>query len=303
MTTLAAHEWELWSTTARLVVTEPDALAEARVLTDALLADVELAASRFRDDSEIRNLRPGLNIVSALLADLVREALSAAWVTDGAVDPTVGGALARLGYDRDIRLVERNGRNVAVIRPVPGWRAVGLEGSVLTLPPEVDLDLGSTAKASAADRCAAEIASRLGVGVLVSLGGDIATAGPGPGADGGWQIRVADHDDDPDDQISLPPGSAIATSSTVRRTWSRAGERVHHVVDPRTGGPADPVWRSVTVAARDCLTANTASTAAVVKGHAALDWLRGQGLSARLVDRHHRVHLVGGWPRETGDAA
>lgn len=302
MTTFAAHDWDLWSTSARLVVTEAAALTQARALTDALLAEVELATSRFRDDSEVRNLKPGLNIVSPLLADLVREGLVAAWTTDGAVDPTVGGALADLGYDRDIRLVRRDGRNVAVIRPVPGWRTVHLEGNVLTLPPQVDLDLGSTAKASAADRCAVAVAGHLGVGVLVSLGGDIATAGPGPAE--GWQIRVADNDDDPGAQISLPSGSAIATSSTVRRSWTRDGERVHHLVDPRTGRAADDIWRSVTVAAPDCLSANTATTAAVVKGSAALDWLRGQGLPARLVDQHHRVHLVGGWPEEEeGDAA
>jgi thiamine biosynthesis lipoprotein len=73
---------------------------------------------------------------------------------------------------------------------------------------------------------------------------------------------------------------------------------MHHIVDPASGAPADPVWRSVTVAAPTCLEANTLATAAVVKGHAGLDWLRGQGLPARLVDADRRVVLLAAWPEE-----
>ena len=56
---MRAHDWELWSTTARLVVTDDSALEPALDMTRRILADVELASSRFRDDSEIRNLVPG----------------------------------------------------------------------------------------------------------------------------------------------------------------------------------------------------------------------------------------------------
>ena len=76
----------------------------------------------------------------------------------------------------------------------------------------------------------------LGVRVLVSLGGDIATAGAAPG--GGWQIHVQDRDDDPWTQVALPAGRAVATSSTVSRQWRRGGRTLHHIVDPRTGQSA-----------------------------------------------------------------
>ena len=65
---------------------------------------------------------------------------------------------------------------------MPGWREVRLDGQSLTMPAGVQLDLGATAKAWAADRSAARIAQQLGGGVLVSLGGDIAVAGPPPAA-------------------------------------------------------------------------------------------------------------------------
>ncbi|MEP6814823.1 MAG: FAD:protein FMN transferase, partial [Marmoricola sp.] len=98
-TTLPSHEWDLWSTTARLVVTDPARLDEARDIAQHLLARIEAAASRFRSDSELLTLRrdtDGGCALSPELADLVREALRAAELSDGAVDPTVGSALADL---------------------------------------------------------------------------------------------------------------------------------------------------------------------------------------------------------------
>jgi thiamine biosynthesis lipoprotein len=171
-----------------------------------------------------------------------------------------------------------------------------LQGTTVTLPVGVVLDLGATAKAFAADRCARLVAEQTGAGILVSLGGDIATAGPGPSA--GWQIRVSDGEDQPETAIGLPSGSAVATSSTIRRTWTHQGRGAHHILDPRTGLPAEPVWRTVTVAAPTCVTANTLSTAAVVRGKAATRWLDAAGVSARFVSASGRVLTVGGWPAE-----
>ena len=188
-----ARDWELWSTACRLVVTDASALEQATALVDEELARIEDACSRFRDDSELMTLvrdEDGSARLSPVLADLVRVALDAARETDGAVDPTIGSALVGLGYDRDIRQVRRTGAPVTVVRRPAGWRALPLEGRRLTMPAGTQLDLGATAKAVASDRCAQLVHERLGTGVLVSLGGDIATAGTTP--DGGWQVTVQD---------------------------------------------------------------------------------------------------------------
>lgn len=308
----AAHEWSLWSTTARLVVTDPAALPVALREAEELLHDVELGVSRFRADSELRRLarRPAVRgvqraAVSAMTATLVQAALDVAEATDGAVDPTVGRALHDLGYDRDITLVLDPGadarRPVARIRPVPGWRRVRLSGDLLEVPEGVELDLGASAKAVAADLGAARIAERLGVGVLLSLGGDVATAGPAP--EGGWQVGVQDGDDQPGTQIALPDGGGVATSSTLRRAWLRGGRRVHHIVDPATGGPAPSTWRTVSVAAARCQDANALSTAVVVRGEAGVALVERWGLPARLVDAAGRVTTYGGWPADQEVAA
>jgi thiamine biosynthesis lipoprotein len=298
-------QWSLWTTTARVVVTEPAAVDQARRITEDVCAEVDAAASRFRPDAEIHRVfraagRP--MTVSPMLAELVATALEAARRTDGAVDPTVASAMRALGYDRDLALVNADALPVCgssvrvVVRPVPGWQRVELDGRRLRVPPGVSLDLGATAKAWAADRSAALVADRLGIGVLVSLGGDIATAGVAPQPD--WSILVSDGPDQPEAHVTLPAGAALATSSTISRTWRRGGQSMHHVLDPRTSLPAPTVWRTVSVAARSCVEANTLTTASIVRGNAAVGWLRDQGATARLVSSSGDVVRVGDWPEE-----
>jgi thiamine biosynthesis lipoprotein len=291
-------QWPVWSTTARIVVTDPSALADARFLVECELAAVDRACSRFRPDSELALVQQGSPVeVSDLLADLVAAALEAARRTEGDVDPTLGGALAHLGYDRDLPLVPADGAAMPIqVRPAPGWRRVRLDGRRLTVPAGVRLDLGATAKALTADRCARLVAGALGTGALVELGGDLATAGAGPA--GGWRILVQDQPGDPACTVAVPSGAAMATSSTNSRTWRRGDRLLHHVLDPRTCQPAPRVWRSVTVVADRCVDANTWTTAALVRGEAAKQWLAGLGVPARLVDREGRVHALGGWPEE-----
>ena len=306
---IASADWSLWSVATRLVVTGPGHLAAARRIVDERLDAVELAVSRFRDDSELSavNRAPGEHTVSPVFADLLRCALEAARRSDGAVDPTLGAVLASVGYDRDIDAVKagsalpgppvgHGGFGALTIRRSATWRDLRLVGDELYLPQGLALDLGATAKARAADLCAADVADLLGIGVLVSLGGDIATAGPAP--DGGWQIEVNDGDGEPTTQIGLPAGSAIATSSTLHRAWQRGEFRIHHIIDPLTLAPAEPVWRTVSVAAPDCVTANTLTTAAMVWGEQAPARLRDHGVPARLVDAGGRVTRLGGWPAD-----
>jgi thiamine biosynthesis lipoprotein len=315
--TTAAAEWQVWSTTARVVVTDTGALGEARRMVRDQLAAVDASASRFRDDSELSRLALADGAprrVSPLLADLVAVALRAAEMSDGVVDPTLGGPLAALGYDRDIALIRHDERagapgptavadapragaalDTAVWR-APVWRRIVLDREWLTVPAGVHLDLGATAKAHSADRCAALVAARLCTGVLVSLGGDIATAGSVP--PGGWRVRVQDQPGEPSSRVILAAGGALATSSTIGRRWLREGRVLHHVLDPRTCRPAEQVWRTVTVAAPTCLMANTASTAALVKGAAAPGWLQALGLPARLVRADGSVLNVAGWPAD-----
>jgi FAD:protein FMN transferase len=300
---LARRSFPALGTTA-VVVTGEHLLDVATDVVAREIAAVDVACSRFRDDSDLSAVNRGAGrpvTVCDTLLDAVELALGAAAATDGLVDPTIGRVLRLLGYDRDFDLVDRDGPPLrAMVTSVPGWRAVRLDraAGTVTVPAGVELDLGATAKAWCADRAAAAAAERCGAGVLVSLGGDLAVAGPSPD---GWLVRLADEHDAPTDG----PGPAVvidagglATSSVVRRRWERGGEELHHLIDPRSGRSATVVWRTVTVAAASCAGANTASTAAMLLGDSAPSWLAAHRLPARLVGRSGDVVTVGDWPAD-----
>lgn len=298
--TPATAQWPVWSTTARIVVTDPQRLEPAREIAARRLALVDAACSRFRADSELMTLPAGRPVlVSEQLAELVRAALDVAQLTDGLVSPTVGSVLAGLGYDRDWAEMGADRPGPVRVRQVPSWRQVSLDGRQMIVPMGVQLDLGATGKAFTVDLIASQIAQELSIGVLVALGGDIATAGPQP--EGGWNVLVQDRPGDPSITVRLAPQSAIATSSTQSRRWMSGGHQMHHIVDPRSCTPAEVIWRSATVAAPTCVQANALSTAALILGLDAPAWLQQQGFAARLVSASGDVVSIAGFPEPTAE--
>jgi thiamine biosynthesis lipoprotein len=313
---VAVAERDALGTSARVAAWPPFYLARVLAIVDAELARLDAQASRFREDSEISAVHRSAgesHVVSEGLAEAIAVALAAARWTGGLVDPTVGGALEALGYDRDFASVPRSGDAPPWPARVPGWESVRLDGRRLCLPAGSRLDLGATAKGLGSDRAAAAAASAvLGGGVLVSLGGDIAVAGEEP--HGGWPVFVADEQEpagsapapahraaeQPVGQVVRLAAGALATSSIMSRQWRRGGQPLHHIVDPRTGRPARGPWRTVSVAAANCAEANAASTAAIIAGDQAPAWLAEFGLPARLVTRSGSVRLVAGWPSAEG---
>ena len=299
--------WEALGTSVVLRVGDPEALARVRATVESELAAIDLACSRFRPDSEVSrlNARAGRSTqVDPVLMEALEVAVRAAECSDGDVDPTLGRSLELAGYDRDWSLLtpatgQPEAPPAVTVRLRAGWREIVLDRASrsVTVPAGVKLDLGASAKAWAADRAAAAAASVAGCGVLVSLGGDIATSGSAP--DGGWQIRVTDdhrsHPSAPGQTVSIRCGG-LATSSTAIRRWSHNGHTMHHIIDPRTGAPVRETWRTVSVAAATCTDANIAATAALVRGAPAVGWLAGLGLPARLLDKEGNVTAVGDWP-------
>ncbi len=293
-------------TTVRLLTTDPRALAPATDLLRRHLEALDLAASRFRLDSEVCRLAaaaadgPARLPASPVLAGAVRAALHAARITGGLVDPTVGTAVVVSGYDADIDVVRArtgpSGTAAGAGAPVPGWRSVTIDADgLLSVPRGCLLDLGAGAKAHAADAAASRMAAHLPGGFLVNLGGDIALSGDSPRD--GWSISVDGSSTPGREVVALVSGQAIATSSTRLRTWPGAdGALRHHIVDPRTGRTAPAHWAEVTCVAATALEANAASTAAVVLGAEAPHWLAAHGIPARLEHLDGRAVHTPGWP-------
>lgn len=280
---IVQETFDLWSGTAE-VTTQADVLEEAVRITRAVIEDVDLACSTFRDDSEISrvNRRRGRWVqVSPLFLEILQASLEMARLTEGALDPTVG------------HVVEGN---VHLHRA--DWQSVRCGTDAVWLPDHLRLDLDATAKAWCADAAARQAAAATGAGVLVGLCGDIAVAGPPP--EGGWDVVCADdhrpsapdHAQAPGGEVAIREGGLATSSTTVRRRNDRS-----HILDPCSMRPVEGPWRTVSVAAGSCLHANAASTAALVRGRDATGWLERMHLAARLVSNDGSVRTIGGWPR------
>lgn len=298
----AGRTWSAWSCTVRLTVDDLSVLDAATAKLTALMDRVDKAASRFRPDSELSNVnaRAGSMVpVSPLLVSLVDVALVAGSNSGGAVDPTVGTAVLAAGYDDDIEEVRRRSpRALLQTGPVPGWQRVRINRQLgmIGVPEGAALDLGATAKAWTADRAALILSRRYGCAVLVEIGGDLRAAGDPVEP---WVIDVAERAGDPGVAVTLSHGGLTTSTSTVRR-WSVAGDGgcAHHVIDPRTGEPANGPWRTATVWAPTAVRANTFSTAIVATGEAALGRLKLAGHAARLIGAGGEVTELSGWPAD-----
>jgi thiamine biosynthesis lipoprotein len=291
----ARAELAAFGGTAVVLTAGPGALDEALAVVREHVAAMDQACSRFRPDSELSRVNAAAGrpvVVGELFARALETALRAAELTAGDVDPTCGAALVAAGYDRDFEQLRQAGvwGTVNGPRPGPGWRTVRWDAANrrVTVPRGTLLDFGATAKALAADLAAHDAHARTGGGVLVGFSGDISACGEPP--EGGWRVRVTDDhragDDRPGQTVTLVDGG-LATSSTVVRRWAAS------------------TWRTVSVAAADCVAANTAATAAIVRGEAAPGWLAALGLPARLVRPDGSVVTVAAWPadHEAGGAS
>ena len=250
-------------------------MAQLGALAAGALEAREAKWSRFRATSELCRLNGAAGapvVVSPDTFALIERAVDAWRDTGGRYDPTVLAALEAAGYDRDFDTVTRTGATVSGAHPaVPGCADVELDRliSAVRLPRGVTLDLGGIGKGDAADGVSDELlgAGLRGVrGVLVNLGGDLRARGEAP-APHGWVVDV----DDPlatgrTGLLAFGEG-AIATSTKLRRAWDGGGGRVlHHLIDPRTGEPAESGLASVTVVAGEAWRAEVLAKAAFVAG-------------------------------------
>jgi thiamine biosynthesis lipoprotein len=258
----------------------------------------EQALSRFRPDSELSKLnRSGGRAVpvSPDFWEVLQVSLAAAEQTQGLVTPTVLAAMEAAGYDRTFTALAQDGvastphiATAAEAYParvdVPNFRQVELDpaGHTVRLQPGIGLDFGGTAKGWCADMAASNLAA---IGpALVDAGGDIAVSGPM--LDGSpWPIGIADpfHPDSELAVLRISSGG-VATSGRDYRRWRRGGREMHHIIDPRTGQPAQTHLLTVTVVGPSALAAEVAAKATLILGSwEGLEWLRARPELAGLL--------------------
>ena len=199
--------------------------------------------SRFRPDSELSRLNesPQEQVpVDAELGGLLARSVEYARISGGLFDPVVLDDLVALGYDRTFEEVRTQTHEKAVARgPRFRWRDISVDAEARSVarPLGARIDLGGIAKGAAVDAAMVELSGY--PGALVDVGGDIRVTGRPDDADF-WIIAVEDgqNGDGTLGCIRLRDG-AVATSSLRKRRWVHNGEAVHHIIDPRSGQPAD----------------------------------------------------------------
>jgi thiamine biosynthesis lipoprotein len=221
-------------------------------------------------------------------------------VTDGRFDASVLGALERIG-ERGADLAAHRTET----RTAPGAPGSDAGGEPrdrrrwLVHVPAVPVDMGGIGKGLALrwarDRALASLPPD--AGLLLDAGGDLAAGGEPP--TGGWQVGVEDPAA-PDPAAAEPlvvvavGTGAVATSSVRVRNWvGPDGTAVHHLVDPRTGGPARTGLIAVTVAAPDPAWAEVWSKALFLGGRDGIaDEARSRGVAAWWVDDRGRLGMT-----------
>jgi thiamine biosynthesis lipoprotein len=292
-------------TTVSLLVPE-QSTRRAGALVRALFWEWERTLSRFLPHSELSalNRQAGVEVtVSPLLCEVLGAALDAAWATDGLYDPTLLPQLTQLGYDRSFETMPDLVPTLA-FPTAPGgrWREISLDRARrrVRLTPGMALDFGGIAKGMAVDAALERLQAAGVEEALVNAGGDLAAYGL-PTGEGAWPVSITGYRDDVW-TVPLHHG-ALATSGTARRHWRQGGERRHHLLDPRTGRPADSGLWSVSVVAARCVQAEVAAKVAFVLGSQdGARFLHDRGLAGLLIEENGRSHTAGAWPRQVAGA-
>jgi thiamine biosynthesis lipoprotein len=268
------HEFRAMNTTIVLAADgKPEALKPAFESARQYIELAEGRFSRFLDQSELTrlNLSKGEWFeASSDLYNVLKLAQSYFYQTGGLFDPSILPDLKRAGYDRSMEALPASGAMpVFVWRPQPraGFDALQLEAQSrrIWMPEDMEIDLGGIAKGWIAEQ-AAKILIQNTSACAVNTGGDMVLMGLPEGRKT-WEIGLEDpHNPEKNLAVLQVRPGAVATSSTVKRSWLQGGRRQHHLIDPRSGEPAVTDWLSVTVYAPQAAMAEVFAKALLIAG-------------------------------------
>jgi FAD:protein FMN transferase len=255
--------------------------------------------SRFLSRSELSRLNHAAGEwvnVSADLLELLEQSLAFYYQTGGLFDPSILPDLKRIGYDRSLDEVRARGDDSALAstrtpRPALVDMELDLTRRRVRLPHGMEIDLGGIAKGWIAGK-AAELLCTFTEAGAVNAGGDMLFFGQRT-EEKDWAVYI-ENPSDPSETLSVlsVASGAVATSSVAKRAWTQNGQARHHLIDPRTGEPAQTDWLSVTVTAPSLLTAEVYAKVLLIGGRSHADELLSTcpEVEYLAVDRHENFH-------------
>jgi FAD:protein FMN transferase len=292
------EEFRAMGTTISMLLPENQVEMGAKIVR-TLFFEWEKALSRFLPDSELSQLNQQTGkpvAVSNLLYDVLASALTAAQATEGVYDPALLEQLEQLGYDRNFDDLPAN-RFEPIIPGEPGgrWRGIKVDPirRQVTLPFGIKLDFGGIAKGMAVDAVLEKLYQSDIHSALVNAGGDLSVLGLPP-TDEQWLVAVPGQNQ----YWTIPlHHGAIATSGIARRHWLQDNILRHHILDPRTGLPAQSNLWSVTVVADRCEQAEVAAKVAFILGSkSGAEFLYKHRIAGLLVHEDGKWETVEPWP-------
>lgn len=258
--------------------------------TRIFIDDCEQRFSRFLPESELSKLNRSAGKwfrASEDLLELLEQSMGFYRETNAIFDPSILPDLKRTGYDRSMtempkEVAPRRSAPKPHSRPAFSEIEIDLPEQRVRLPRGMEIDLGGIAKGWIVDKAASMLSSYSGV-CAVCAGGDMRFIGYPMGVLN-WSVEVEDPRDVTQTVAVLQVGEeAVATSSTAKRHWLQGGQARHHLIDPRTGEPAESKWLSVTVIAPDIMLAE-------IYGKVLL--IGGEEEAARLKDTHPELTYI-----------
>jgi thiamine biosynthesis lipoprotein len=281
---------------------------------DMVLLGVNDAMSTYIPESDISRFNVSDSIeefdASGSLSHVAEAALVVSRESDGAFDPTVGPLVNLWGFgSEDVGDEIPTQAQIDEVRKSVGYQHLSIPkpGTLQKAVPGLQLDLGAVAKGAGVDMVLYLLNDSGYSNVLVEVGGEIAVSGHNKRGKS-WKISIETPEMDAGIGegryaiLSLGKG-AVATSGDYRNYKEEDGRHYSHVINPKTGWPVTNGVASVTVVAKDCMTADALATALMVLGpEKGLNFMiKQEGADAMIVVRNdtgeYRDYWTAGFSR------
>ena len=266
--------------------------------SEDLIQEVESLWSVTEEGSDIyrANHSGGQTVaVSEETADLISFALEMAQKTDGALDPTIYPVLTAWGFTTDHKQVPSQEQIADLLQNV-GYERIQLDGTNLTVPDGMQLDLGAVGKGYTADLVVEQLKENGIESALISLGGNIQAIGSRPdGSD--WQIGIRAPWENGNLGVLEMSDMAVVTSGGYENYFEDEDGNIYwHILDPATGYPADSGLQAAVIVGKEGRLCDALSTSLFVMGAEKAEeyWRENGGFDMILVTDENEILLTEG---------